>query len=372
MTKKRSFTPEYKAKIVIEVLEGASMANEIAAREKISPKQLSNWKSEFLSNAYKVFSASKEEQHTRKELKTALEREQAVMAKVGVLTIENDWLKKNLKKSLDTSHRMEMVGKHETISIKRQCELLELNRSTIYYKPKEPCSAKVERLEFIRNRIDYYHTHQCYLGAKKLSIKITREDGEVVGEDGLCIGRVGKKLVRRLMNEMGIYTIYPKPNLSRPGKEHIQFPYLLRNKTFFLPNQVWAVDITYIRMKRGHMYLTAIIDLTSRYIEKHGVPAIINSDQGSQFTSDVYIELLRSYGIRQSMNGKARWVDNKYIERWFRNLKCDDIYINEYLTPRELRIGIDNYINLYNNERPHQELNYDYPVDIYHYTKLAV
>ena len=287
------------------------------------------------------------------------------------------------------SQRLKMALSEDTLSVVRRCELLSLNRSSFYYKPRPLSQSELDRLEFIRGRIDYYNTKFCYLGAKKLAKKITREDCALAKVLGITLGQVGKKLVRRLMREMGIYAIYPKPNTSKRAKQHKHFPYLLRNKAIFLPNQVWAVDITYIKMGRSHMYLTAIIDWTSRYIvgfalsdtleaapvveavraapEKYGIPSIINSDQGSQFSSDDYIALLAGYGIRQSMDGKARWIDNVIIERWFRSLKCDDIYINEYLTPRELKAGIANYIQEYNYERPHQSLDYDYPADVYCY-----
>lgn len=210
-------------------------------------------------------------------------------------------------------------------------------------------------------------------GVRKLR-KLLREKDNLV---------VGRKLIKRLMDEMGIYVIYPKPNLSKPGKEHKKFPYLLRNKSINFPNQVWALDITYIPMIQGHMYLTAIIDWYSRFIvgwalsdtldaapvieavrnaiNQYGTPCIINSDQGSQFTSDAYISLLKDNNIRQSMDGKARWVDNVIIERWFRSLKTEYIYINEYNSPRELRAGIEEYVNQYNDLRPHQNLNYDTP-----------
>jgi putative transposase len=286
-----------------------------------------------------------------------------------------------------------MVLNNPRLSVSRQCELLLLNRTGLYYEPKELSPNKLARLEFIRRRIDFYNTKQCYLGAKKMAIKLNREDGSLALEQGITLGRVGKKLVRRLMREMGIFCVYPKPNLSKPGKHHKRFPYLLRNKEIFLPNQVWAVDITYIAMGRSHMYLTAIIDWASRFIvgwelsdtleaapviegvkaaiEQHGIPSIINSDQGSQFSSDEYIALLQSYGIRQSMDGKARWIDNVVIERWFRSLKCDNIYINDYNTPKELKIGIADYIHEYNYERPHQSLEYSYPADVYNYNQVA-
>jgi len=286
-----------------------------------------------------------------------------------------------------------MALSDDMLSVVNRCELLSLARSSFYYKPKPLSPQELARLEFIRSRIDYYNTKLCYLGAKKLAKKINREDDALANQQGITLGQVGKKLVRRLMREMNIFCIYPKPNTSKRAKKHKCFPYLLRNKAIFLPNQVWAVDITYIRMGRSHMYLTAIIDWASRYIvgwtlsdtleaapvveavrdaiKRYGIPAIINSDQGSQFSSDDYIALLAGYGIRQSMDGKARWIDNVVVERWFRSLKCDDIYINEYLTPRELKAGIANYIQEYNHQRPHQALDYDYPADVYHYNPAA-
>ena len=271
-----------------------------------------------------------------------------------------------------------MVSKAEALPISRQCRLLSIARSSVYYKPRALDPLDVEFEELVRRRIDFWHTKHCYMGFGKITEKIRFEDG---------LG-VGKKLVRRLMREMRVYVIYPRPNLSKPGKNHKIFPYLLKNLNIFLPNQVWAVDITYIPMGKGHMYLTGIIDWYSRFIvgwalsdtleaapvvqavrkaiAKYGAPGIINSDQGSQFTSDEYITLLALEKIRQSMDGKARWIDNVIIERWFRSIKCDDIYINEYNTPRELRAGIADYISEYNHERPHQSLDYEYPANVYH------
>jgi putative transposase len=182
---------------------------------------------------------------------------------------------------------------------------------------------------------------------------------------------------------MGLETIYPKENTSKASKNARKLPYLLgrlrRDGMIWLPNLVWAVDLTYIKMARSHMYLIAIIDWFSRFIvgwdladtletapvldcvkrsiEKYGIPAILNSDQGSQFTSDGYMSYLWKKGIRQSMDGKGRWIDNVIIERWFRSLKTENIYINEYVSPRELGSGIDDYIGRYNFVRPHQSLH---------------
>ena len=247
----------------------------------------------------------------------------------------------------------------------------------MYYVAVQPKKEDLEREELVKSRIDYWHTMYCYMGVRRIKKKLNREDGI----------KIGRKLVRRYMEEIGVKCVYPKPNLSKRGRESKVFPYLLRNKAIFMSNQVWAVDITYIPMGRTHMYLTAVIDWHSRFIvgwelsdtleaapvaaaiekalEKHGIPAIINSDQGSQFSSDEYISLLKTHKIRQSMDGKGRWVDNVIIERWFRSLKCEYIYINDYCTPKDLRQGIRDYINDYNFHRPHQNLANFYPADIF-------
>lgn len=225
-------------------------------------------------------------------------------------------------------------------------------------------------------RRDYWHGEFPSGGVRTLRTKLQ--------EEGLNVGR---KRIKSLMEEMGIYAVYPKPNLSKRNIKHRIYPYLLRNMNIFLPNQVWAIDITYIKMHHGHMYLTAIIDWFSRCIvgwelsdsletapvlkavqgamDTHGAPAILNSDQGSQFTSEEYCNFLKENHIRQSMDGKARWVDNVRIERWFRSLKHEDIYLNDYATPRQLRDGIRDYVTKYNHVRPHQSLDNRQPAQVF-------
>lgn len=271
-----------------------------------------------------------------------------------------------------------MVTKSEELTVKRQCELLDINRSSVYYEPSKPTEDEVQREEHIKARLDYWHTEFCWMGTRNLVKKLRRDDK---------IEGVGRQLVRRYMLEMGIFAVYPKPDTSKANKQHKKYPYLLRGKQIWLPNQVWAIDITYISLGRSHMYLTAIIDWYSRFIvgwalsdtletapvlealkgaiERHGVPAIINSDQGSQFTSDDYTSCLKSLGIEQSMDGKARWVDNVIIERWFRSLKTEDIYISCYENPRKLRQGVSEYIRKYNYDRPHSSLNDLRPAEAY-------
>ena len=268
-----------------------------------------------------------------------------------------------------------MINPKDKLSIRRQCELIHLNRSDVYYKHTEN-EKKREYEEELMKHIDELHTEYPCLGSRKL---VTLLKGEHFS--------VGRKLVRRLMQAMGLYVIYPKPNLSKRDFRESIVPYLLKNKVVDFPNQVWSIDITYIPIGRGHMYLTAIIDWFSRKIMgwtlsdtldtapvldtvkeavgRYGVPAIINSDQGCQFTSGEYKNLLRQYGIRQSMDGKSRWADNIMIERWFRSLKTELIYINDYASPKELRGAIRDYVGEYNSIRPHQSLGYLTPDKVY-------
>ena len=260
--------------------------------------------------------------------------------------------------------------------MRRQCELLGITRSTVYYERKQPDEEVQKLKEAIMARIDYWHTALPCMGSRKIAKKLC-DDGYVVG----------RKLVRTYMREMGIHAVYPKPNLSKCNFKETIVPYLLRNKPILFPNQAWSIDITYIKMQHGHMYLTAIIDWFSRRImgwelsdtletapvldavraavEHFGTPAILNSDQGSQFTSDDYKALLKSLDVRQSMDGKSRWADNIMIERWFRSLKTELIYVNEFRSPRGLRQAIRQYVNDYNTLRPHEALDYKTPEDAY-------
>lgn len=263
------------------------------------------------------------------------------------------------------------------MSLRRQCELLSISRSRVYYKRKSPDEEARERKERIMARLDYWHTQLPGIGQRKLVKKLQDEGYEV-----------GRKLVRQYMQEMGIRTIYPKENLSKRNFKEAIVPYLLRNVDVQFPNQVWSIDITYIKMNHGHMYLTAIIDWYSRKIvgwklsdtldttpvleavkeavERFGTPGILNSDQGSQFTSTEYKNLLKQLRIRQSMDGKSRWADNIMIERWFRTLKTELIYINEFYSPKHLRASIREYILSYNQHRPHEALEYQSPDSVFY------
>ncbi|WP_297041018.1 IS3 family transposase [uncultured Dialister sp.] len=270
-----------------------------------------------------------------------------------------------------------MIQMNSRLHVRRQCRLLKVNRSSLYYVPKPPDPEHQAWLEMVMQQIDRIHLEHPYMGTRKMVI--------LLRQMGITITR---KTVRRLAAIMGICAVYPKANLSKRNFKESIVPYRLRNYKACFPNQVWSIDITYIPMPHGHMYLTAIIDWYSRKIleyyladtldketviaavkeavARYGIPAIINSDQGSQFTSDEYKKLLKQLGITQSMDGRRRWADNIMVERWFRSLKNECIYLNEYQTPRELLQLIGKYVKDYNTIRPHEALEYQTPDEVYY------
>lgn len=256
-------------------------------------------------------------------------------------------------------------------AISVQADLLGLNRSSLYYKPVPPSPEEI----CLKHRIDELYTQHSFLGYRKIAAIMNREGDEIHANT-----------VRRYMREMGLMAIYPGPNLSKRDLQHRIYPYLLRKLLITQPDQVWSVDITYIRMKHGWMYLYAIMDWYSRYIVDWQIdqsleipfvletmrralarrkPEIINSDQGSHFTSPQYIDLLKEHEVRISMDGKGRAKDNIVIERFWRSLKYNEIYINDYNSPRETRYGVDSYIHLHNHYLPHQSLQNHTPAAVY-------
>lgn len=259
----------------------------------------------------------------------------------------------------------------KTLPLSVQCELLGLCRSSLYYRPACVSAEEVA----VKHRIDEIYTAFPFYGSRKITAVLNRE--------GVKINR---KRVQRYMGEMRIKAVCPGPNLSRRNLQHKVYPYLLRDVKVEYPDHVWGIDITYIRLFRGWMYLVAIIDWYSRFIIsweldqtlqidfvlnavnralKMAKPHIFNSDQGSHFTSPKYTDILEDTGVNISMDGKGRAIDNIYTERFFRSLKYEDIYLREYMNPREARRGISRYMEFYNNQRPHQSLHYNTPAMIY-------
>jgi len=259
-------------------------------------------------------------------------------------------------------------SQNPALSVRRQCELLGLNRTTLYYTPAEE---NILNLELMR-LIDAQYLKTPFYGYRRMTV-VLREQGYAINP----------KRVQRLMHTvMGIQAVYPKPRTTVKNAEHSVYPYLLRNLAVTHPNQVWSADITYIPMQRGFMYLVGVIDWYSRYVVawqlsnslegrfcldaldqalSHGCPEIFNTDQGVQFTAKAFTERLEDAGIQVSMDGRGRALDNIFIERLWRSLKYEDIYLRDYTTVSDLEAGLHRYFTFYNHERPHQSLNYLVP-----------
>lgn len=259
----------------------------------------------------------------------------------------------------------------EGLSVRRQCEILFMNRSSFYYEPV-PVSAQDKA---VMDKIDEIYTQWPFYGARKISKKLK--------ELGLSVGR---RHTGTLMRLMGLEAIFPKRNLSKPHPAHPVYPYLLRGVQITRANQVWSMDITYIRLKKGFVYLAAVIDWKSRYVLsfrlsntlspdfcvealkealEYGTPEIFNTDQGSQFTSEEFIAVLKKNNIQISMDGRGRAIDNIFVERLWRSVKYENVYLKGYETIPQAEAGLKDYFNFYNTERHHQSLDYKTPWVVY-------
>lgn len=264
---------------------------------------------------------------------------------------------------------MERDGKELAVTL--QCELLSLNRSGVYYRPQPIAEQELA----IKRRIDEVYTACPFYGIRKITAQL-RADGLLVNH----------KAVARHMQEMGLRAIYPGPNLSRRAQQAAVYPYRLRELKIEYPNQVWGVDITYIRLRTGWMYLFAVLDWYSRFVVSWALdltleigfvleamqaalatatPTICNSDQGSHFTSPQYTDLLLGAQVQISMDGKGRALDNIFTERLWRTVKYEEVYLKDYASPREARTNLGEYFEFYNTRRLHQALDYQTPAHIY-------
>jgi len=263
---------------------------------------------------------------------------------------------------------------HSNLSVVKQCSLLQLHRSGLYYQPKEESALNLQ----LMREMDEHYLHHPFKGARRMHVWLTKDRGYKVSRN---------RIERLYYRVMGFRAVLPGKHTSRRNKSHKTYPYLLRNLRINRPNQVWATDITYIPMKKGYMYLTAIIDLHSRYvlnwsisnsmdaswckevleeaIELHGKPEIINTDQGSQYTSEEFSGFVLKSGIKLSMDGKGRATDNAFIERLWRSVKYEKIYLNPPDDGLQLYELLKQYFNYYNHERRHQSIKDQIPINIF-------
>lgn len=254
--------------------------------------------------------------------------------------------------------------------------MLEISRSTVYYRP----TVNAGNLTLMR-LIDEIYTEHPFYGARRIR-HVLREAGY----------RVGRRRIRRLMRLMGLEAVYPKPNLSKPHPNHKIYPYLLRNAAIERPDHVWSADITYVRLKQGWVYVVAVMDWFSRRVLawetsttldsgfclnalrralRYGTPDIFNTDQGCQFTSTEFTDILKAHNIKISMDGRGRALDNIFTERLWRSLKYEEVYLREYASVPEARQSISNYFEFYNQRRPHQTLGYQTPEAVYNNLKQS-
>jgi len=380
--KRKTYSADFKAKLVLEVLEGEKTINEIASAYEIIPNNLKNWKKQFLENMSLAFDKSSVVKEYKEEIETLQKDKDELAKKVGNLTIEKDFLEGKLVSLVSSKERKVLIDTEHNLSMNKQCKLLHVNKSSLYYQPTKPFSSgsEIKILDAINN---IYSDFPSY-GYRRIQAQLVR--------DGF---NVGKKLVKKAMKYMGIEALYTKPKTTMANKEHYKYPYLLKEFRNYAGqvvinniNQVWSTDITYIKLAQGFVYLAAIIDWHSKKIlswklsntmdvslatnvlnEALGLypkPEIFNTDQGSQYTSKSHINILKKHNIKISMDGVGRATDNICIERFWRTIKYEEIYLNEYKSVKVLNKAIEKFMNSYNKKRLHSAIDYKTPNEVYY------
>lgn len=362
---RRNHSPQFKARVALDALKEDRTANEIASHHGIHPSRVGLWKKIALERLAEIFENGRRPADDKAELIARLYQQ------IGKLQVELDGLKKKLG-TFSIEELRRCIEPHPQISIRRQCALLGVSRGGLYYTPAGP---RAEDLEVMRC-IDEQYTRTPFYGSRRMVAHLRGQ--------GLAVNR---KRVQRLMQQMGLQAIYPKPRLSASDRQHKVYPYLLRGVVVSSPDQVWSTDITYIRLRAGFIYLVAILDGFSRYVLAWRLsntldgafclealeealsgrrrPGIFNSDQGVQFTSLDFTGRLEREGIRVSMDGRGRVFDNIFIERLWRSVKYEEVYPKDYEGGAEARCGLGEYFKFYNQGRPHQAIGYKTPEAVY-------
>ena len=381
-TKRKTYSAEFKAKLVLEVLEGEKTINEIASKYEIIPNNLKNWKKQFLENMSLAFDKSAVVKEYKDEIETLKTEKDSIAKKLGETIVEKDFLVEKLQGLASSKERKTLLDAKHKLSQNKQCALLHVSKSSLYYTPIKPFSKKsdLRLLDAINN---IYSDFPSY-GSRRIHSQLLR--------DGF---NVGKKLVKKAMKYMGIEALYPKPKTTMANKEHYKYPYLLKDFRDYAGrvvieknNQVWSTDITYIKLEKGFVYLAAIIDWHSKKILSwklsnsmdislvttvlnealafYSKPEIFNTDQGSQYTSKAHVNILKKHDIKISMDGVGRATDNICIERFWRSIKYEEVYLNEYKNIKSLNRAIEKYMNTYNKRRLHSAIGYKTPNEVYY------
>ncbi len=372
--KKTVYTTELKTKLVLEAIKGDKTINEIASDHNITPKNLQNWKAKFLENAELAMEPSravKEYKEQNEQLQKKIDEYARV---VGKITVERDWAVGKLQ-SLDLSNKQDTVEvQADNISKSRQCELLGISRSYLYYTPIEN-----KKKEAIKDHIQKVYAEIPIYGEKKVHQQLL--------EDGFSVSLNTVSAYRRELGLKAVLAVRPIHTTVADDK-HPKHSYKLRGLDINRANQVWSTDITYIKINGGMVYLAAVIDwyskavlswsisntmdtdlvmgVLSNALDNYDKPEIFNTDQGSQYTSHIHTQTLKDNDITISMDGKGRATDNICIERFWRSAKVERIYLNEYNSIKELKDDVRDYMEFYNYRRFHETLKYKKPMDVYH------
>jgi len=380
-TKRKIYSADFKAKVVLEVLEAELTLNQIASKYELLPANVKNWKKMFLENMSLAFDKSTVVKEYKEKIEVLQNSNDSLAKKVGNLTVEKDFLVEKLRSLVSSKTRKTFTDTKHKLSLNKQCKLLHIAKSTLYYTPVKRFSSEWEIK--LLNELNEIHSEFPYYGTRRLVTALENE--------GYWVGR---KLIKSAMEYMGIRALYPKHKTTQTYKEHYKYKYLLKefkndkNQVIIdTPNIVWATDITYIKLEKGFVYLAAIIDWHSKKIlswklsntmdislttsvlikalSLYPKPEIFNTDQGSQYTAQAHVDILKKHDIKISMDGKGRSIDNICIERFWRTIKYEEIYLNDYKSMSELRYSIDNYIVKYNSRRLHSAIANKTPNEIY-------
>ena len=343
---RRKHSPAFKSKVALEAMKGEQTAAELAARFEVHPNQIQTWKKALVDGAAVIFDQGN---GTNKGKEQKNKNNDALVARlyqqIGQLKVERGFLGGKVR-SMTPAQRRELTDRqHRHLSIVRQCQLMGVSRSSLYYRPKETSQQDLSLMQ----AMDRQYLETPFYGSRRMKASLDRQ--------GMTVSR---KRVQRLMRLMGLRAIYRQPRTSQPAPERRVYPYLLRDLTITRANQVWASDITYLPMARGFLYLVAIMDWHSRYVVAWGLsntletgfcaealtealgqgrPDVFNTDQGSQFTSREFTQILQDRGVKISMDGRGRYQDNILVERLWRTVKYEEVYLKAYANGLEARRG---------------------------------